>query len=247
MAIRHVFRDLGRLARFKMQNPNVSLSDQHYELVRPSPSYAPWNANQRFRECYEQIKDHTLVDKYRCYELWNLVEQVAPLEGALMEVGVWRGGSGALIAEQAKTHGIQDPVYLCDTFTGVVKAGENDSAYRGGEHADTDRSIVEKLTSQTFDLPNVRILQGMFPEETGVEAEASSFRFCHIDVDVYQSAKDVLNWVWPKLVPGGIVVYDDYAFPSTTGITKHVEEEAQRSDRIFLHNLNGHAIFVKLN
>ena len=43
------------------------------------------------------------------------------------------------------------------------------------------------------------------------------FRLAHIDVDVYQSAADVLDWVWPRLSPGGVVVFDDYGFPATPG------------------------------
>jgi len=58
-----------------------------------------------------------------------------------------------------------------------------------------------------------------------------SFRFCHIDVDAYQSGKDVLSWVWPSLAVGGIVVFDDFGFSSTRGIAALVhEEEAKGSE-----------------
>jgi hypothetical protein len=65
------------------------------------------------------IQRNTLVDIYRCYELWTLVEQTSKLAGGIMEVGVWRGGTGALIARKALIAGVEDPVYLCDTFQGV--------------------------------------------------------------------------------------------------------------------------------
>ena len=246
MALRHFFRDLGRNIRFKRNNPGISLSDSRYEDIRPSPGYSPWNVDEEFAACYQTIRDFTLVDKYRCYGLWSLVEQAAPLNGAFIEVGSWRGGSGALIARKAQLHNITDPVLLCDTFRGVVKAGPNDTAYKGGEHADTTRETAERLVHDTLHLDNVRILEGIFPDETGNQAEDLEFRFCHIDVDVYDSAKGVLQWVWPRLVPGGVVVYDDYGFSSTAGITKHVEEEMHHADRVFIHNLNGHAVFIKL-
>jgi O-methyltransferase len=50
------------------------------------------------------------------------------------------------------------------------------------------------------------------------------FRFCHIDVDVYQSAKDIVTWLWPRLAIGGIIVFDDYGFPYSQGITTLVDE-----------------------
>ena len=47
---------------------------------------------------------------------------------------------------------------------------------------------------------------------TGASLATKRFRFCDIDVDVFQSAKDILDWIWPRMVIGGVVVYDDYGF-----------------------------------
>jgi O-methyltransferase len=57
--------------------------------------------------------------------------------------------------------------------------------------------------------------------------------------------KDVTEWIWGRLVIGAIVVYDDYGFAGCEGITKLVNDERRRSDRIVVHNLNGHAVVVK--
>jgi O-methyltransferase len=64
-------------------------------------------------------------------------------------------------------------------------------------------------------------------------------------VDVYQSAKDVLEWCWSRLSPGGVVLFDDYGFPACPGVRQLVDEQYGRSDRLVIHNLNGHAILVK--
>ena len=42
------------------------------------------------------------------------------------------------------------------------------------------------------------------------------------------------------------MVYDDYGFYGCDGITKYVEEQMMRKDRLVIHNLNGHAIILKL-
>jgi O-methyltransferase len=55
-----------------------------------------------------------------------------------------------------------------------------------------------------------------------------------------------LEWLWPKLVPGGIVVFDDYGFQFCDGVTQLVNEERIKKDRIVIHNLNGHAILIKI-
>jgi O-methyltransferase len=215
-----------------------------YEISFPQATYAPWNLDAPFKEIYSAINTHTLVDIYRCYELWSLIQMVAHLEGCFLEVGVWRGGTGALIAKRALLSGISDTVYLCDTFEGVVKASDDDPMYAGGEHADTSPEVVDALLKD-LELPNARILRGIFPDDTSSSIEETAFRFCHVDVDVYQSAKDIVEWVWQRLVVGGIVVFDDYGFETTPGVTRYVDELKPLHDRVIVHNLNGHAIAVR--
>jgi O-methyltransferase len=216
-----------------------------YGGVVPLANYTPWNVDAQFLETYQAIRKNTLVDISRCWELWTLAGQTAKLApGAILEVGVWRGGTGALLAKRVALAGQQGPVYLCDTFEGVVKASAKDSFYKGGEHADTSRELVEQLL-QSLHLDNTRIIQGIFPESAGSLLDDARFRLVHIDVDVYQSAKDIMEWSWDRLVPGGIVVYDDYGFNFCAGITRLVNEQVADPHKLVLHNLNGHAIVVK--
>jgi O-methyltransferase len=235
-------RALGKLG-FKLAH--LPTGQSGYDYIYPVANYAPWNSDAGFLSAYESIRPNTLVDMYRCWELWTLVSQTEKLGGGVLEVGVWRGGTGALMAKKAQLAAEKGPVYLCDTFEGVVKAGSHDTIYKGGEHSDTAQHIVEDLV-RTLNLKNVRILKGIFPDETAhlIEPDAR-FRLCHIDVDVYSSARDVMAWIWDRIVPGGIVVYDDYGFSACEGITKYVNEQVDETDRVVLHNLNGHAIVIK--
>lgn len=237
---------LGRMGYQVHRLPRTGLSV--YESATPLATYAPWNSDREFTTTYQVVSHNTLVDLYRCWELWTLVAQSAKQPaGCLLEVGVWRGGTGALISKQAKLCGISHPVFLCDTFRGVVKAGANDHEYAGGEHADTSRERVEFLTRNRLGLDNVRILEGIFPDDTAHLIADETFRFCHIDVDVYQSAKDILDWVWPRLIVGGIVVFDDYGFAGCDGVARFVDDEQRNQPgRVVLHNLNGHAVIVRI-
>jgi O-methyltransferase len=218
-----------------------------YGSVLPRADYTPWNLDVEFLTTYEKVRDHTLVDIYRCWELWTLAGQTARLDpGAILEVGVWRGGTGALLAKRLELAGLEGPVYLCDTFEGVVKAGEHDGVYKGGEHSDTSKELVARLLA-SLQIKNAQIIQGIFPDVSGPMVADSSFRLVHIDVDTYQSAKDIMEWAWGRLVSGGMVVYDDYGFSVCSGITRLVNEQATHSDKLVLHNLNGHAIVVKIS
>ncbi|MFJ3076648.1 TylF/MycF/NovP-related O-methyltransferase [Pseudomonas sp. NPDC087029] len=216
----------------------------HHERLLPYASYAPWQGDQAFARALAQVQGNTLVDKYRLYELWSLARQLEHLEGDFLEVGVWRGGSGCLLAMASKRPGRQ--VFLADTFAGVVKAGSHDTRYQGGEHADTDIGLVQALARKCGVADRVQLLQGMFPEQNA-ERVTGQLALLHIDVDVYESAQDVLNWALPRLLPGAVVVFDDYGFFGCEGVTRLVNEFIQGNpDFRFLHNLNGHAVLVRV-
>lgn len=228
---------------------NFSIDGFHYGLSFPSANYTPWQGDEAFMIIYNQVKNCTLVDIYRCYELWQLVKKVQSLNphAAILEVGVWRGGTAAVMAQQLANVKSKATLYLADTFSGVAKAGSNDSFYTGGEHSDTSQYIVEDLLKNKSRYPHFKILKGIFPEDTADKILITEqFGLCHIDVDVYTSAKDILEWVWDKLIPGAVVVFDDYGFHSCTGVTKLVEEYRDHDDMQIIHNLNGHALMIKL-
>ena len=215
-----------------------------HQLVIPHATYSPWWTDAEFQKIFGVVQAFTLVDVYRLYELWTLVEQVNDVEGDILEVGVWRGGSGCLLAMKAKLERLPARVFLCDTFAGVVKAGAQDHEYTGGEHSDTSIETVRGLAAQ-LGLDSVRVLEGIFPDETAQHVDSLSFRLCHIDVDVYDSARDVFEWCWTRLSIGGVVVFDDFGFHDCEGVTRLVTELAARPDVLFLHNLNGHALLIK--
>lgn len=213
-------------------------------VVLPRATYSPWIKDWEFQEIFRKVKNHTLVDIYRCYELWQLCIGQGKLDGDYIEIGVWRGGTGAIIAQAAQKYSTNSKAYLCDTFQGVVKAGENDNKYINGEHSDTSEQTVQSLIEE-LKINNVTILKGMFPDDTGHIVENKKFKLCHIDVDVFEGAKEISEWVWGKLIVGGCIVYDDYGFSGTQGVTKYVESQRGKSDRIVLHNLNGHGVIIK--
>ena len=214
-----------------------------YAAVTPEAMYSPWRVDTAFQEVHAAVSPHTLVDVYRCYELWELVAQTLPLGGDILEVGVWNGGSGCLIAARARACGSNAKVYLCDTFTGVVKAGIHDNAYKGGEFP-APMSAVNSLAAK-LGLSNVVTLKGIFPEETGHLIESNRFVFCHVDVDVYQSARDTVEWIWPRLAVGGVIAFDDYGSAKTRGVMTCVNEFTGTPGMLKVHNLNGHALLIK--
>ncbi len=216
-------------------------TEYKYSKVQPTACYAPWLTDDCFAVVYDKARAHTLVDIYRCFELWELAKQATLIPGNFLEVGVWQGGTACLIAKASQKSG--KTVYLADTFLGVVKAGSGDGWYKGGEHADASPIIVEDVLN-SVEARNFRILAGIFPDDTAhlIEGEIA---FLHIDVDVYQSAKDIFEWAFPRIPSGGIIVFDDYGFDRCPGVTRFCNELKIMNGIIFFHNLNGHAVVIK--
>lgn len=225
---------------------SFAIGDLTYGINIPYANYAPWKGDKGYQEAYRKIKGTTLVDKYRCYELWETAHQIAAQfpELSFLEIGVYKGGSALLLAEAMKAANSTGTLYLADTFEGVVNAGAADEHYVGGEHADT---TLESTQARLKSYSNIAFLKGMFPEQTAhLIPENARFSLVHIDVDVYQSAKECLEWAWPKLALGGMVIFDDYGFHTCNGITQLVNGLKADKDKRVIHNLNGHALLVKI-
>lgn len=226
-------------------------NSEDLEVDRLSAEYllGKFGADYFLSETYAKVSKNTMMSLPWLTDLYVMVEYVSTLtSGSLLEVGAWRGGSGGLMALQARNLSVLDPIYICDTFKGVVKAGEEDTVYTGGEHFDTSLRTVQSLIYDKLGLDkDVRILKGIFPDDTGeMIPQEEKFRFCHIDVDVYESAKGVLEWVWPRMVLGGVVLYDDYGHGITPGVRKHVDEHSEDKDKVIFTSPYMRAIMVKL-
>lgn len=223
--------------------PSLRGQRDHSTIIS-SATYSPWRVDKSFLDVYTDVRDNTLLDELRMYELWQLADQVRHLDGDAIEIGCWRGGAGCLVAKRIFEAQKDSTVFLCDTFSGVVKASGRDSAYRGGEHGDSDVALVEDL-ARRLGLSNIVILKGMFPEDTGEQVADRKFKFAHIDVDVYQGARDAFDWLMPRLLVGAIVVFDDYGSSQTNGIRSFIDELHGSPDFAIIRNVNGQATAVR--
>jgi O-methyltransferase len=68
----------------------------------------------------------------------------------------------------------------------------------------------------------------------------------HIDVDIYQSVRDCIRFLYPRLVPGGFMVFDDYGFPSCPGARRAVDEAFASLPEVPLCLPTGQCLVIKL-
>ncbi|MEI9897143.1 MAG: TylF/MycF/NovP-related O-methyltransferase [Chthoniobacter sp.] len=82
---------------------------------------------------------------------------------------------------------------------------------------------------------NAQFHVGFIPE-TFRDVSIPQLAFAHIDVDLYQSVLDCVEFVYPRLTPGGVMLFDDYGFPSCT-------RAREATDLAFAHRRRSRSIF----
>lgn len=86
---------------------NTTLSIFGYQIQRihpdnPNPVHL-WDEKYFFNDLMKQIEQHTLVDKVRCFMIYQLAKQASMLQGDVAEVGVYKGGTARLLAKAVET------------------------------------------------------------------------------------------------------------------------------------------------
>lgn len=180
-----------------------------------------------FDDVWPRMSGLTIVPPERCRSLHSLASGVRSLSGQLAEVGVYKGGTALMLAElmPAKT------LYAFDTFNGMPGTAGSLDIHRAGDFADTS---VEAVRSRLQAYPNVELRPGLFPGTAeGLEAEA--FCLAHFDGDLYQSCKDFIAFFWPRLVPGGLLVFDDWKWKGCPGVRTAIQEAGLPVAETVLH------------
>ncbi len=219
-----------------------------YALIRyddmPLHSYpydSPWLTDPEFTKLYNKARKNTLVDRVRCYALYLLAQEARSIDGDVLEVGVWRGGTASIFTQVLP----KKTVYLADTFAGVVKSSDWEH-YSDKAHADTSHKLVSEYLNNEIQVSNYKILKGVFPDKTGKELIADKLALVYLDVDVYLSTKESFEYVWGRVSRGGIVIFDDYGMISACGgIKRYIDEIKDDEDKLFIQNLNGQAYIIK--
>lgn len=155
------------------------------------------------------------------------------IPGDIVECGVYRGGQ---IMCAALTHQRPRHFWLYDTFTGMSEPGPHD--IRKGKHA-TELTKWKKHTVShgwcraDYDEVRQNLLTVMKPTDfTMIKGDVcvtlqqgpwpEQIAFLRLDTDWYDSTRAELEILYPKVVPGGFVIFDDYH--SWDGAKKAVDE-----------------------
>jgi O-methyltransferase len=212
-AIKHILRNFGYEVH-KVPVPCEGIADA--DLYRPL--FSPWLARDFLRKI-EMVLEKSLVSPERCYVLYELGRHALGVPGDFWECGVYRGGTALMLADMLREHASTKKLHLFDTFTGLPETDAAQDLHKKGDFADVTLAEVIDYVGA----PDTAVFHPGFIPETFTGLKAGPIAFAHIDVDIYRSVLDCLNFIYPRLSRGAVIVFDDYGFPSCPGARKAVD------------------------
>lgn len=184
---------------------------------------APFLSDPGFLKAYEKgrstDRDRFLkgVDiQWRIHTLCWAASYARHLEGDFVECGVRTGVFSKSIIEFLSFEKLQKRFLLIDSFAGVVPDLLSDSEMereRPGIVADDVwQGIYQELIQQYQSIKNVSVVKGVVPEVlTSIHFE--KIAFLSLDLNSALPEEKALEFLWDYLVPGGIIILDDYGYP----------------------------------
>lgn len=244
-AVRRTLR-LRDSAQFEEYRKAVnSLEFDVFDTSRPIHLH---DLNAQEREAYVDICDivaqtpESITQLRRCMEY--LLDNQIP--GDFVECGVYKGAGPYVIAKVLQENGAQDRrIWLYDTFEGMPEPDPEVDIHvnprRPGDHAHAEwlRTRIEadgqasEFMRSPLDTTRAFVLRSGYPdeylefvkgmvEETIPDRIPERIALLRLDTDFYSSTRHELNHLYPRLVPGGILIIDDYG--AFAGARKAVDE-----------------------
>jgi O-methyltransferase len=179
--------------------------------------FSPFLEDPEFTRLYDDVSTEWFVDevvdvRWRMWLLTRYARAARNLPGNYAEFGVYRGGCSKMILATADLEPTRR-LHLFDTFEGIPDSNLTDSereARFAGRLNDTSASYVAELLAPWN--PIAQLWPGdVF--ETFPAADTGELAFVHIDLNAAAPTVHVLEHAYDRLVPGAIVVFDDYGFP----------------------------------
>ena len=212
--------------------------------------YTPDNLNKDFIKVFKLItKIKKEIDYpmpyYDGMNVYFLALNSKKVLGNIAVFGIYTGGTSKLICEAI---GGSRKVYLFDTFEGHPKLSEEDNknGLFNGENPFWEGRFavdVKKVKNYLKSYKGLTICKGIFPKDTLNIIKDEKFCFVHIDLNLYVSTKETLEFMYPRMNKGGIMLFDDYFF--IKGVRKSVSEFFRDKPETIIYSNNNQVMVVK--
>lgn len=180
-----------------------------------------------FSRLYRQVRTRTMCSNARLRGLYRALHYLVSrdIAGDVVECGSAQGGSAALMALTLRQLKSQRKLWLFDTFEGLPPPSSQDPDFElanlfTGTCIGTLNEVRE-LFHRLNVLHGVEFVKGLFQDALPVN-RVPQIALLHIDGDWYESVKVCLEFLYDKVVAGGVIQLDDYGY--WKGARKAVDE-----------------------
>jgi O-methyltransferase len=199
-----------------------------------------WFDDEEFFRAYERLSPgDRRRSAERKYFLRSLLALADGLPGDTAECGVFTGASSWFICEHfagsGKTH------HGFDSFAGLPEPAPVDGFYwRRG-----DCRTTEETARAALDGFEAVLYPGWIPDRFGEVADRE-FCFVNIDVDLYEPTRESIEFFYPRIVPGGVLVFDDYGSSlQSPGVARAVDELMADRPEALISSPTAQAFLIK--
>lgn len=233
------------------------LNKAGYDIIKNQPPVEwPADFDEIHKEIIKKVIPYTMTSPERIYGLIESVRYITAnkIEGAIVECGVWKGGSMLAIAESLlKSNSVSRHLFLYDTFEGMPPPSRNDISYNN-KHAQTlldennnkEESVIwaystletvkKTMALSSYPQNKIHYIKGKV-EESIPATLPGPIALLRLDTDWYESTKHEMIHLYPKLVKGGVLLIDDYGF--WKGARKAIDEYiSENKIQILLNRLD---------
>lgn len=180
---------------------------------------------------------------WRCYVACWAAENAKKIEGDFVECGVNKGGMSLAIMHYTDFNTLNKKFWLLDTYKGfdIAQLTSDQKERLSFDYYDECYESVVK----TFNpYPNAKIIRGTVPD-TLHHVETDKVAYLSIDMNIPQPEVAALDYFWEKLVPGAIVVLDDYNWPKNRDQKTALDRAVAKFDVKILEMPTGQGLIVK--
>jgi hypothetical protein len=187
---------------------------------------SPFLQDKDFNDRYSKVASMWPADlRWRLWILTHAAAHGSSLDGSFAEFGVYRGGCAYMVLS-GKRPPEGRSFFLFDTFEGIPASNLTEAetlAGFAGRLADTSLEEVKSRLDPWS--KQLRFVAGdIF--KTLPDTDTGPLAFAHIDLNAAAPTEAALRYAWAKLVPSGIVVFDDYGW-------EDYQDQRQLIDKFF--------------
>ncbi|MCP9452152.1 MAG: TylF/MycF family methyltransferase [Nitrospira sp.] len=189
------------------------LSPFHLEIVQLRPSEESDYLESTHEARGREEDAETMVGMKQLDQMQAAITDVIrrQVPGDVLEAGVWRGGVSIFMRGVLKARGDQRRVWVADSFEGLPDPEQqhNSFGWRKGDMAVSLEQVKSNFSRYGLLDEQVVFLPGFF-HETLPTAAVTSLSVLRADADLYESTREILTHLYPKLSVGGYAIFDDY-------------------------------------